>query len=103
MGIVKFCYAVVTRPVDVCYDRGGILFREITSDLELIVLRSMADQKKANVIRALMAKGFIKKYLVDGYAAYDSDELAVYRKNSRKGRPIKNPESYIIVNKQDEE
>lgn len=68
--------------------------------MELVELRSMEDKKEASAIRSLMSKGFITKYVLNGYAAYDPKELETYRKTRKLGRPIKDSKNCVNI-KQD--
>ena len=47
------------------------------------------DRAKRVYVRRLQQKGKIKVYELDGYLAYDSDELKVWYKTAKVGRPIK--------------
>ena len=46
------------------------------------------EKAKANYISYLQFKGRIKTILTEkGYVAYDTEELAIYKKSTKRGRP----------------
>ena len=54
-------------------------------------IRRIKERSKANYIRDLQYKGKIQTYLSDkGYVSYDPEELALWKKTCKKGRPTKN-------------
>lgn len=53
-------------------------------------IRKIKERSKANYIRDLQYKGKIKTYTSEqGYISYDTDELLLWKKTCRKGRPPK--------------
>ena len=54
-------------------------------------IRRIKEKSKANYIRDLQYKKKIQTYLSDkGYVCYDTEELALWKKTCKKGRPTKN-------------
>ena len=47
------------------------------------------DRAKRVYVRRLQQAGKIRVYELDGYLAYDSDELKLWHKTAKVGRPIK--------------
>lgn len=61
---------------------------------------SKKDKSKANYIRCLQNRGYIKKYLdSNGHLCYSVRELQDYKKNVKIGRPLKNA---VVITSQGE-
>lgn len=52
-------------------------------------IRKIPNRSRATYIRSLQYRELIKAYLVNGYVAYDTEELKEYLKHTGKGRPPK--------------
>lgn len=53
-------------------------------------IRKLDKRSKANYIRGLQYRGRIKTHLNErGYICYDPEELKIFQKNAKRGRPPK--------------
>ena len=60
-------------------------------ELRLLRKKGGVERSKANYINLLQDKGLLRKIITEkGYVAYDTEEYKKYKKEIRRGRPLKN-------------